>query len=169
VNQDALIPAVQSIVSGLDSHLPRPDFKTETEQIDRSLFRERLIARLSSFFGLLALVLACVGLYGMLSYEVARRTREIGIRTALGAQQRDVLRIVVKQGLALAVVGAVLGVAVALGVTRYLQTMLYGVHPADPITLAAVAFGFAVVALAACYVPARRAMKVDPIVALKYE
>lgn len=169
VNPEALIPAVQSIVSELDSHLPRPDCKTGVGQIDRSLFRERLVARLSGFFGVLALALACIGLYGLLSYEVARRTREIGIRTALGAQQRDVLRIVIGQGLALAVVGSVIGIAVALGVTRYLQTFLYGVRPTDPVTYGGVAIVLAAVALAACYVPARRAMKVDPIVALRYE
>ena len=166
---ELLIPAARSIISQLDSHLPSPDFKTQTEQINRSLFRERLVAHLSSFFGLLALVLACIGLYGLLSYEVARRTREIGIRTALGAQQRDVLRIVVGQGLALAALGAALGIAVAAGVTRYIQSFLYGVRPTDPGTFAGVGIVLIVVALAACYIPARRAMRVDPMVALRYE
>src|SRR5207302_3358818 len=121
---EALIPAARSIVRELDSHLPSPDFKTQTDQVNRSLFRERLVAHLSSFFGLLALALACVGLYGLLSYEVRRRTREIGIRRALGAQQRDVLRIVVGQGLVLAALGAALGIAAAAGVTRYIQSFL---------------------------------------------
>ena len=127
------------------------------------------MAHLSSFFGLLALALACVGLYGLLAYEVTRRTREIGIRTALGAQQGDVLRIVVGQGLALAALGAALGIAVAAGVTRYIQSFLYGVRPTDPGTFAGVGIVLAMVALAACYLPARRAMKVDPMVALRYE
>jgi len=166
---ESLIPAVRSIISQLDSHLPSPDLKTQTEQINRSLFRERLVAHLSSFFGLLALALACVGLYGLLAYEVTRRTREIGIRTALGAQQGDVLRIVVGQGLALAALGAALGIAVAAGVTRYIQSFLYGVRPTDPGTFAGVGIVLAMVALAACYLPARRAMKVDPMVALRYE
>jgi ABC-type antimicrobial peptide transport system permease subunit len=142
---------------------------TESEQIDRLLFQERLVARLSGFFGLLALVLACVGLYGLLSYEVSRRTREIGIRMALGAQPESVLKLVLRQGVVLAIIGAAVGIGVALGVTRYLASMLYNVHANDPVTMIAVAILLMLVALAACYVPARRAMRVDPIVALRYE
>jgi ABC-type antimicrobial peptide transport system permease subunit len=130
---------------------------------------ERMIAQLSGFFGALALILACIGLYGLLSYEVSRRTREIGIRMALGAQQRDVLKLVVRQGMALAIVGAVVGVGVALGVTRYLASMLYGVHANDPATIAGVAVLLMLVGLAACYIPARRAVRVDPMVSLRYE
>src|ERR1700740_1606593 len=117
----AILPAIREVVAQVNTNLPLFDVKTESEQIDRLLFQERLVARLSGFFGLLALVLACVGLYGLLSYEVSRRTRELGIRLALGAQIGDVLRLVVKQGLALALAGAVLGIGVALGVTRYLS------------------------------------------------
>ncbi|MGB6961620.1 MAG: FtsX-like permease family protein, partial [Candidatus Acidiferrum sp.] len=139
------------------------------EQIDRLLFQERLVARLASFFGLLALVLACIGLYGLLSYEVARRTREIGIRMALGGRAKDVLRLVLQQGIALAVVGAVAGTGVALGVMRYLNSMLYDVHANDPLTMIAVALLLILVALAACFIPARRAMRVDPMIALRHE
>src|SRR5207244_704794 len=139
VDPRTVIPAVRSIVSELDKDLPLLSLKTEAEQIERSLFQERLIARLSSFFGGLSLLLACVGLYGLLSYEVARRTREIGIRTALGAQQRDVLHLVVGQGIALSAVGAAVGVTGALALTRYLKSLLYGVRPTDPITFVAVA------------------------------
>ena len=121
-----MLPAIRRVVAQLNENMPLFQVTTESQQIDRLLFQERLVARLSAFFGLLALVLACIGLYGLLSYEVSRRTREIGIRMALGAQERDVLRLVVKQGLALAVVGAVVGIGVALGVTRYLTSMLYG-------------------------------------------
>ncbi len=165
----AILPAIRNVVAQVNADLPLFDVKTESEQIDRLLFQERLVARLSSFFGLLALVLACIGLYGLLSYEVSRRTREIGIRLALGAQAGDILRLVVKQGIVLALVGAAAGIGVALGVTRYLTSMLYAVHANDPLTIIAVAALLTLVALAACYIPARRAMRVDPIVALRYE
>lgn len=114
-------------------------------------------------------MLACIGLYGLLSYEVARRTREIGIRMALGAQQRDVLGLVVGQGIVLALVGAAVGIGVAMGVTRYMVSMLYDVHANDPATIVGVAILLTLVALAACYIPARRATRVDPMVALRYE
>jgi len=105
----------------------------------------------------------------VLSYSIAQRTREIGLRVALGAQQRDVLRLVVGQGIALAIVGAVAGIAGALGLTRYLQSLLYGVRPTDPLTFAGVAILLALVSLAACYIPARRATRVDPLAALRHE
>jgi predicted permease len=165
----AILPAVREVVAQVNTNLPLFDVKTESEQIDRLLFQERLVARLAGFFGLLALVLACVGLYGLLSYEVSRRTREIGIRMALGAQPESVLRLVLRQGIVLAIAGAALGIGVALAVTRYLTTMLYGVHANDPLTMIAVAVLLTLVALAACYIPARRATRVDPLVALRYE
>src|SRR5208282_3966128 len=165
----ALVPAIRRVVAQINPNLPLRDITTESQQIDRLLFQERLIARLSAFFGLLALVLACIGLYGLLSYEVARRTREIGIRMALGAQVGDVLRLVVRQGFALALVGAAVGIGVALAVTRYLASMLYDVRANDPLTIAAVSVLLALVALAACYIPARRATHVDPMVALRHE
>ena len=165
----AMLPAIRRVVAQVNANLPLFQVTTQSEQIDRLLFQERLVARLSAFFGFLALVLACIGLYGLLSYEVARRTREIGIRMAFGAQGRDVLRLVVRQGLALALVGAAVGIGAALGVTRYLTSMLYGVRANDPLTIGAVAVLLALVALAACYLPARRATRVDPMVALRYE
>ena len=142
---------------------------TQTEAIDRQLSRERITAQLSSFFGLLALVLSCLGLYGLLSYEVTRRTREIGIRMAVGAQSHNVVGLVLTKALGLVVAGAVVGIAVAVGVTRFLASFLYGVKAGDPITLLAVAALLAVVALAACYIPVRRATRVDPLIALRYE
>jgi predicted permease len=165
----AILPAIREVVSQVNTNLPLFDVKTESEQIDRLLFQERLVARLSGFFGLLALVLACVGLYGLLSYEVSRRTREIGIRMTLGAHQGNVLKLVLRQGIVLALVGVALGIGVAMGVTRYLASMLYDVHANDPLTMIAVAMLLVIVALAACYVPARRAMRVDPMVALRHE
>ena len=169
VNPRTIIPEVRSTVSQLDSNLPLFSVRTETEQIERSLFQERLIARLSSFFGALSLLLACLGLYGLLSYEVSRRTREIGVRMALGARPSDVLRFIVRQGVGLSAVGAALGILGALGATRYLASLLYGVRPFDPVTFLSVALLLGLVALAACYIPARRAMHVDPMVALRHE
>jgi predicted permease len=165
----ALVPVIRRVVARMNPNLPVRDVTTESHQIDRLLFQERLVARLSTLFGLLALVLACVGLYGLLAYEVARRTREIGVRMALGAEIGDVLRLVVRQGLALALLGAILGIGVAIGATRYLGSRLYGVRPSDPVTIVAVAALLVIVALAACYVPARRATRVDPLIALRYE
>jgi predicted permease len=165
----AILPEIREVVAQVNTNLPLFDVKTESEQIDRLLFQERLVARLSGFFAVLALVLACVGLYGLLAYEVSRRTREIGIRMALGAHPGSVLKLVLRQGIVLAIVGAVVGIAIALGVTRYLASMLYDVRANDPATMIGVAVLLTVVALAACWIPARRAMRVDPMVALRYE
>jgi ABC-type antimicrobial peptide transport system permease subunit len=168
-NPAALVKNVRDIVSRAGDNLPLTDVRTQTEQIDQILFQERLMSRLSSFFGGLALVLACIGLYGLLSYEVARRTHELGIRMTLGAQRKDLLRLVVSQGILLVLIGAAIGIGAALGVTRFMSAMLYGIHADDPLTFAGVAIVLTLVALAACYIPARRAMKVDPMVALRYE
>jgi predicted permease len=168
-NPGATTSAVRSAVSQMDSNLPVFNVHTQTELIDRLLFQERIIAKLSGFFGVLALVLACIGLYGLLSYEVSRRTREIGIRVALGARPGDVLRLIVGQGMILVVVGLVVGLGVALSVTRYLQSMLYDLHATDPVTMIAVGALLGLVAFIACYNPARRAVRVDPMVALRYE
>ena len=169
VDPRTVTAAVRSVVSQLDKDLPLLSIETETEQIERSLFQERLMARLSSFFGGLSLLLACIGLYGLLSYEVARRTREIGVRMALGARPSDVLRFIVGQGIALSAGGAILGILGALGVTRYLRSLLYGIRPFDPLTFLSVALLLALVTLAACCIPARRASRVDPMVALRCE
>ncbi|HLK18366.1 MAG TPA: FtsX-like permease family protein, partial [Bryobacteraceae bacterium] len=165
----AVIPAVRKILQHSGFDLPIFGIKTESQSIDEMLFTERLIARLASFFGLLALLLACIGLYGLLSYEVTRRTREIGISMALGAQSGDVLGGVMRHGVALAAAGVAVGTVASIGVTRYLGSLLYEVKPSDPLTLAAVTVLLLVVALAACYIPARRATRVDPLVALRYE
>ncbi len=165
----SLVPTVKNIVDKQSHDLAVFRISTETEAIDRQVFTEKMTARLSSLFGLLALLLACLGLYGLLSYEVTRRTREIGIRMAVGAQSHNVVGLVLNKAVVLIAAGAAVGIAVALGVTRFLSSFLYGVKAGDPITLLAVAALLAVVALAACYIPARRATKVDPLVALRYE
>ncbi|HXN72559.1 MAG TPA: ABC transporter permease [Candidatus Acidoferrales bacterium] len=169
VDPTALIPVVREVVSRVDNNLPLFNVRTQTEQIEQMLFLDRLMSQISSAFALLALVLACIGLYGLLSYEVTRRTREIGIRMALGAKTGDVLRAVIAQGIALAVVGVTIGVAIALGVTRFLGSLLYNVKAGDPLTFVGVALLLVAVAALACYIPALRAARVDPMVALRYE
>jgi predicted permease len=165
----AVVPEVREIVRQAGKDIPVVDVKTQAQQIDGMLFQERLIARLSSLFGLAALLLAAIGLYGLLAHEVTRGTREIGIRVALGAPAGQVLRRVVRHGVALAAVGIGIGLAASLAVTRLLGAMLYDVKPGDPITLVAVTLMLMLVALAACYIPARRATRVDPLVALRHE
>jgi ABC-type antimicrobial peptide transport system permease subunit len=165
----SLVPSVRALVRELDSNLPVAGVRTQSEQLDRQIFKERMIARLAGFFGMLALVLACLGLYGLISYEVAQRTREIGIRTALGAARGDVLRMVLRQGMSLALLGTLLGTAIALGLLRYTKSLLFGVAATDPLTFVCVSAVLIAVMLAASYVPARRAMSVDPVVALRHE
>jgi predicted permease len=168
-NPALLIRAVRNVANQVDSRLPLSDIHTQSQEIDELLLQERLVARIASFFGVLAVLLACMGLYGLLSYEVTRRTREVGIRMALGAQKGEVLKLVVKQGMVLAVAGVGVGIAGALGLTRFLSSLLYGVKPADPLTFVVVSMVLSGVALLACYIPAHRAAKVDPMVALRYE
>jgi predicted permease len=165
----ALLPSIRGAVSSVDSNLPIARLMTQTEQVDRAMFQERLVAWLSGAFALLALVVACIGLYGLLSFEVAQRTHEVGVRMALGASPRQVFGLVLGRGIRLVALGAVIGITTALGLTRYLQSLLYGVHPIDPLAYAAVTILLLIVTMGACYVPARRATKVDPMVALRYE
>jgi hypothetical protein len=168
-NPTSVVTMVRAIVAQAGSNLPLSDLRTQTEQVEDTLFQERLLSRLSGFFGALALVLACIGLYGLLSYELARRTREIGIRMALGAQRRDIVRLVLGSGFVLVAIGCLVGTVASFWLTRYLATLLFGVKPADPMTFIAVPVLLGAVALVACWIPARRAMRVDPMVALRYE
>jgi predicted permease len=165
----AFIAPIRSLIDQRDSNLPMTNIATQSEEIDRLLAQERIVAQLSTFFAVLALLLACIGLYGLLSYEVTRRTREIGIRMALGARRADLIRMVVWQGIALACVGTTVGLAAAFGIGKLLKSLLYGVKPGDPITLVAVSVLVIGVALCAAFVPARRATTVNPVIALRYE
>jgi ABC-type antimicrobial peptide transport system permease subunit len=165
----AMIPAIRDLITHHNANLPMVRVLTQTEQIDRLLEQERLVAKLSSFFGLLALLLACIGLYGLLSHETTRRTRELGIRMALGARRADIFRMVVSQGIALAAAGTALGLAVAVATGHLLGSFLYQVKPSDPVTLIAVTLLVTIVATVATFVPARRATLVDPNVALRCE
>ena len=165
----ALVPFIRHVVEQVDPKFMVTNIKTQSEEIDQLLYQERLVAMLSSLFGILALVLVSIGLYGLVAYGVARRTHEIGVRVALGAQSAQVLLLMAKQGFVLTVAGIAIGLGVAAGVTRYLQTLLYGVRPTDPWVFAAMSILLGCIAALACYVPARRAMKVDPMAALKYE
>jgi len=165
----ALVSSVREAVRNVESNLPVSNIKTQIEQSDETLRAERLFARLLGFFGALAILLAGIGLYGVLAYAVAQRTQEIGVRVALGAQTGDVLRLVISQGMFLALLGVIAGLGGAFGLTRLMQTLLYGVSPTDPLTFALIAVLLLLVALLACWIPARRATKVDPLVALRAE
>jgi predicted permease len=161
--------AVRQAIREIDPRLPVSSVGTLAEQVDRSVVDQRLTAQLSSFFSLVAVFLASIGIYGLMSYSVVHRTNEIGIRVALGAQQGQVMKLIMRQGLVLAVAGVGVGLALAFLCTRFLASLLFGVQPFDPLTFACVAFLLTLIALAACYLPARRAMRVDPMVALRYE
>ena len=137
--------------------------------VEESLLRERLLANLARFFGLLALLLASIGLYGLLSYGVASRTNEIGIRMALGAQRRSVLSLILKEAFVLVLIGVAVGVPVVLYVARFAKTLLFELSPMDPLSVAGASLALLLVALLAGYLPARRATKVDPLAALRYE
>ena len=164
-----LAPAVRTLVRGIDADLPLYDIQTMESVVADSIAPVRFSAILLGAFAAVALLLAAAGLYGVISYSVSQRTQEIGIRMALGAKSASVLRLVLGEGLKLATTGLALGLAGSLALTRLLASQLHGVRAADPATFIGVALLLAATALAACYVPARRAMRVDPMVALRHE
>jgi len=164
-----LIPAIRGVVAEVDKDLNLFAVKTMTEQIDSTLWQQRIAAGLIGVFGLLALGLSAIGIYGVISHSVAQRTREIGIRMALGADARGVRRMILRQGLILAMTGVLVGLAAALALTRLMSSLLYGVSATDTMTYVVSSIVLVGVALGACIVPARRATKVDPMVALRCE
>ena len=164
----AIVPPARAIFHELDPNIP-VEFSTYAEALGGWMAQKRFLFLLAGVFGAVALTLAAVGLYGLLSYSVARRTQEIGVRVALGAQRTHVLRLVLGEGARLAVIGVAVGIVASLAVTRLMSSLLFGIGATDPLTFAGVAAILSLVALFASYVPARRAMRVDPMVALRYE
>ncbi len=156
-------------VSALDKDLAIVDVKTLDRYLADSVAQPKFNTLLLTIFAIVAMILTAIGLYGVMAYSAAQRTHEIGIRMALGAQTVDVLRLVIGQGMKLAVIGVAIGLVGALALTRFMQNLLFKVSPIDPRTFGAIALLLAGVALVACYVPARRATKVDPMVALRAE
>jgi predicted permease len=169
LNPEATFQTIQKKLVATHSDLIVGENESEEEVVARSIAGQRFSLILLGVFAGLALLLASVGIYGVLSYLVGQRTREIGVRMALGAQRLHVLRMVLQDGVRMTLAGAAIGVVAAYGLTRLMASMLFGVRPTDPLTFAAVAVGLCGIALFACYLPARRAMRVDPIVALRYE
>ena len=165
----SLAPSVRNVIRQMDPDLPVADVRPMTEVVGAALSTPRFTSALLAMFAVLALTLSAVGIYGVLSYVVTRRTREIGIRVAIGADRSSVLRMVLANGLTLALTGLGIGLVVSLTIAGLMRGLLHGVTPADPLTFVAVAIALAAVALVASLVPALRATRVDPLIALKSE
>lgn len=169
VEPSVVAEQLRGTVKTLDPHLPLYNLKTLEGEIDESLTQERLLTWLPTSFGILATLLTALGLYGVLTFSVARRTREIGIRVALGAQRRDVFKLVMTRGMLIVMFGILIGVGGSLALSKVLESLLFGVKATNPFVIGAVSVGLIVTALLACYLPARRATKVNPLEALRYE
>ena len=161
--------AARIVIQSVDKDLPLIDIRTQTEQIDDTIQQERIFADLTAGFGILALTLASIGIYGIMAYTVARRTNEIGIRLALGAQTRQIMTMILRETSWLAVIGVAVGLGTALLLTRFLESMLFALKPNDPATMIASAVLLFAVALLAGFIPARRAAQVQPMQALRHE
>ena len=168
-SEAALMSDVRAAVRGIDRDLPVFDVRTQAQQIDATLSRERLFVVLTSAFGVLALVLASIGIYGLMAHGVSRRTNEIGVRLALGAERRDVMVMILREASALAVAGAAMGVLAAAALSRYVRAMLFGITPADPAAIGGAVAAMMAVALLAAWFPARKASRLDPTIALRHE
>jgi ABC-type antimicrobial peptide transport system permease subunit len=167
--QASLLAYIRRELTALDKNVPMVDVKTETQVISQVLFLDRTFAALSSAFGLLALLLACVGLYGTMAYAVARKTNEIGIRMALGAERGAILGMVLRETVTIVMAGIAVGAPAAWATSNLLKTRLFGLTPHDPWSIGLSAAATLLVTMIAGYIPARRASRVDPMIALRYE
>jgi predicted permease len=168
-DQGGLVAAVRGEVAALDKRIPVANVKRIDQYVAASAGLRRFSTILLGSFAALALILAAIGIYGVMAYTVTQRTHEIGVRVALGAQRRDVLKLVIGQGMILVLVGIVIGLSASFALTRFMKSVLFGVSPTDPVTFIVIPLLFVGVAVMACYIPSRRATKVDPMVALRYE
>jgi putative ABC transport system permease protein len=169
LSASSVAAAIRQAVHSIDKNLPVTDVESFPDALGASVTQERFRTSLLSSFSGIALILAAVGIFGVISYSASQRTHEIGIRMALGAQQREVMRLILGQGTKLALIGLGAGTVAALLLTRWMASLLYGVSATDPLTYGAVAIVLFGVAVAASYIPARRAMRVDPLVALRHQ
>jgi predicted permease len=168
-NSPSLLAEIREAVRSIDKDLPILEVRTQTQQIEATLTNERVFATLTSGFGILALILASIGIYGIMAYTVSRRTNEIGIRMALGARSITVLSMVLRETFLLALIGITVGLVASAALTRLAATMLYNLKPTDPLTFIAAALLLTIIALASGFLPARRASSVDPMHALRHE
>jgi len=169
IDPAALTSSIRGVIASIDKDQPIFNIATMQQLVRDSVSTRRITLILLGLFSALALVLAAIGIYGVISYSVAQRTHEIGIRMALGADRTEVLRMILAQGMKIAGAGVVIGLAASFGLTRWMAKLLFSVSAADPLTFTAVALVLVLIALLACYIPARRALRVDPIIALRYE